>query len=93
MTNPTKKLRPARNGAVYPTLEDVGLDRRFLLASVGAAALAVGLSCSTAGAMIIPADPFDASVDAPPDAALPLDSGQPDEDAGDAPDGSPPEVP
>ena len=63
MTKPTKKLSPARNGAVYPTLKDVGLDRRFLLA--GAAALAVGLNAcgaNTMGDMVVP-DPIDASVE------------------------------
>ena len=71
MTKPKTKLSPARNGAVYPTLKDAGLDRRFLLASVGAAALAVGLSCNTAGGAVSQWQPQDASVDASVDAALP----------------------
>jgi hypothetical protein len=60
-----ERLSRAQNGAAYPTLKDAGLDRRFLLASVGAAALAVGLSCSTAGdPPPYPPWPTDASVDA-----------------------------
>jgi len=58
-SNP-KKLLPAGNGASYPTLEEAGLGRRFLLA--GAAALAMGLSCSTQGEPPMP--PPDASADA-----------------------------
>ena len=86
-----ERLRRAPNGAAYPTLKDTGLDRRFLLASVGAAALALGLSCSTGGNDMPRWDPGDASVDAEvftgadasglvaPDAAVPeVDGGTPE---------------
>lgn len=45
-----KKLRTATNRATYPSLKDVGLDRRLLVGGLGAAALALALSCGTAGA-------------------------------------------
>ena len=88
-----KRLSPARNGAAYPTLKDLGLDRRFALASVGAAALAVGMSCSLAGDPPTHWDPRDASVDASvpsADSGIGLaDSGfvLPPSDAGEDPDG------
>ncbi|MGC4120576.1 MAG: hypothetical protein QM765_39555 [Myxococcales bacterium] len=74
-----KKLNPSRNPASYPTLKDI--DRRVLLATVGAAALAVGLSCSiepgvTTGVMGI--DERDAAV------VLPDAGSSADRDAGSA---------
>ncbi len=47
-----RTLSPARNGAVYPTIKDAKLERRLLLAGLGAAALALGMSCSFAGGAI-----------------------------------------
>lgn len=79
-----KKLSPARNGAAYPTLNEAGLDRKLLVA--GAAALALGLSCSTQGEPPIqPQDAEDAEVAFGPDSSGGIfapDGGYPSEDGG-----------
>lgn len=78
-----QKLRTATNGAAYPSLKDVGLDRRLLVGGLGAAALALALSCGTGGTA--PPTPHDgglgdASAVESPDAGVP-DAGAPGGDS------------
>lgn len=67
-----KTLLRAKNGAAYPTRHE----RRMLLGGVGAAALALGLSCTAGVPMIEPHDAGerDAEVSSAPDASLPESS-------------------
>ena len=73
----SKRLRPGRSGARYPTLSELSLDRRRFLAGLGMTGLGVaGLSACTEpddvyysdGAVVPPDAPFDGNL---PDAGIP----------------------